>query len=292
MDRLSVDRRFLHLVAGCVHSEIKQVTAGALLARRLLAGPVAVGGGEPADVDELVLSDLAAPAPDLAANPRVETATVDLAAEAGALGRADVIFHLAGVVSGAAEADFDLGMRTNLDGTRAVLDAARSAGVPRTVHTSSVAAIGVRAGGAAADETHQSDLAKLVGTYKRSKFLAEQEVRRAVDGGQDVVIVNPTTPVGPWDAKPTPTGEIVVRFLNRRMPAYVDTGLNVVDVREVVELASDYLEGALPRRRAVCQQAMTQPHFAGCVDDHHGVGGGLLAAWQLRLAAAESRSER
>src|ERR1700722_2244042 len=115
---------------------------GSLLARRLLAGPFEIGG-EIADVDELVLADLAAPAPDLAADPRVRAATVDLVTEAGDLGRADAFFHLAGVVSGAAEADFDLGMRTNLDGTRAVLEhARRQADPPVLVFSSSVAVFG------------------------------------------------------------------------------------------------------------------------------------------------------
>jgi dihydroflavonol-4-reductase len=123
--------------------------------------------------------------------------------------------------------------RANVEGTRNVLAAARAAGVPRTVHTSSVAAIGVRGDGRPADETYQSPPERLIGAYKRSKYFGELEAQRAFAAGQDVVIVNPTTPVGPWDAKPTPTGEIVVRFLNRRMPAYVDTGLNVVDVRDV-----------------------------------------------------------
>ena len=116
---------------------------GTLIARRLLAGPVEVGGGEPADVDELVLADLAAPAADVAADPRVRPVTVDLVTQAGDLGRADVIFHLAGVVSGAAEADFDLGMRTNLDGTRAVLEQARRQPEPPVlVFSSSVAVFG------------------------------------------------------------------------------------------------------------------------------------------------------
>jgi dihydroflavonol-4-reductase len=93
----------------------------------------------------------------------------------------------------------------------------------------------VRKDGDPANETYQSAPADLIGAYKRSKYEAEREVARAVAGGQDVVIVNPTTPVGPWDAKPTPTGEIVVRFCSGRMPAYVDTGLNLVDVRQVAE---------------------------------------------------------
>lgn len=124
-------------------------------------------------------------------------------------------------------------MRTNVEGTRLVLGAARRAGVPRIVHTSSVAAIGVRKDGEPADESYQSAPEDLIGAYKRSKYEAEAEVRRAVAGGDDVVIVNPTTPIGPWDAKPTPTGEILVRFCTGRMPAYVDTGLNLVDVRDV-----------------------------------------------------------
>ena len=116
---------------------------GALLARRLLAGPVEVGG-RPADVDELVLADLVAPAPDLVADRRVRAVTTDLVTGAGDLGQADVIFHLAGVVSGAAEADFDLGMRVNLDGTRAVLEHARRQGEPPVLVFSSLNSTSVR----------------------------------------------------------------------------------------------------------------------------------------------------
>jgi dihydroflavonol-4-reductase len=141
------------------------------------------------------------------------------------------VFHLAAVYS-LWHRDRDAVMLANVGGTRSVLAAARTAGVPRTVHTSSVAAIGVRPDGAPADECYQSRFEDLVGTYKRSKYLAEHEARSAVAAGQDVVIVNPTTPVGPWDAKPTPTGEVILRFLRGRMPAYVDTGLNLIDVRD------------------------------------------------------------
>jgi len=116
---------------------------GTLLARRLLAGPIAAGGGEPAPVDELVLADLAAPPPDVAAEPRVRAVTGDLAATTGELGEADVIFHLAGVVSGAAEADFDLGMHGNVDGTRAILEHARRHRTPPVlVFSSSLAVFG------------------------------------------------------------------------------------------------------------------------------------------------------
>ncbi|MBV8642754.1 MAG: NAD-dependent epimerase/dehydratase family protein [Candidatus Eremiobacteraeota bacterium] len=151
---------------------------------------------------------------------------------AGTMDGCDGVFHLAATYS-LWRRDRTQIFRVNVEGTRAVLDAARRAGVPRVVHCSSVAALGVRADGRPADESHQSPPGDLVGAYKRSKYYAEAAARRAVDEGQDVVIVNPSTPVGPWDAKPTPTGEIVVRTLAGRMPAYVDTGLNVVDVRDV-----------------------------------------------------------
>jgi dihydroflavonol-4-reductase len=151
---------------------------------------------------------------------------------ADAMRGCDAVFHVAATYS-LWRRDRDTLSRANVEGTRNVLAAARAAGVPRTVHTSSVAAVGVRSDGRPADETYQSPPERLIGAYKRSKYFAELEAQRAFAAGQDVVIVNPTTPVGPWDAKPTPTGEIVVRFLNRRMPAYIDTGLNVVDVRDV-----------------------------------------------------------
>jgi dihydroflavonol-4-reductase len=150
---------------------------------------------------------------------------------ADAMRGCDAVFHVAATYS-LWHRDREAVLRANVDGTRSVLAAARKARVPRVVHTSSVAAIGVRSDNGPADETYQSPPERLVGIYKQSKYLAEVEARRAADD-QDVVIVNPTTPVGPWDAKPTPTGEIIVRFLNGRMPAYVDTGLNVVDVRAV-----------------------------------------------------------
>lgn len=123
--------------------------------------------------------------------------------------------------------------RSNVLGTRNVLAAARQARIERTVYTSSVAAIGVPPAGVPADETYQSPLEKLVGDYKKSKFLAEQEAHQAAQAGQDLVIVNPSTPVGPWDQKPTPTGDIILRFLRRQMPFYLETGLNLIDVRDV-----------------------------------------------------------
>jgi dihydroflavonol-4-reductase len=117
----------------------------------------------------------------------------------------------------------------NVEGTRNVLKAAKRAGVRRVVHTSTVGALGIPHGEAGREDTPVT-LDEMVGPYKRSKFLAEQEALRAAREGLPVVIVNPSTPVGPNDYKPTPTGRIIVDFLNRRMPAFMDTGLNLVDV--------------------------------------------------------------
>jgi dihydroflavonol-4-reductase len=122
--------------------------------------------------------------------------------------------------------------RANVEGTRKVLEAAGAAGVRRVVHTSSVATIGFRTNGRPADEDSPVALADMIGAYKRSKFMSEQVAMEAARGGLDVVVVNPTTPVGEQDIKPTPTGRVIVDFLKRKFPAYVDTGLNLVDVRE------------------------------------------------------------
>jgi dihydroflavonol-4-reductase len=142
------------------------------------------------------------------------------------------LFHVAAHYS-LWQVDRQLLYRHNVIGTRNVLEAARKAGIERTVYTSSVSAIGVGAVGKAVDETYQSPEEKLVGSYKKSKFLAEQEAKQAAAKGQDVVIVNPSSPIGPLDIKPTPTGDIILRFLRREMPCYMDTGLNFIDVRDV-----------------------------------------------------------
>ncbi len=123
--------------------------------------------------------------------------------------------------------------RANVDGTRALYEAAQAAGVERVVHTSSVGALGLREEGPPADEDTPVVFEKVVGHYKRSKVLAEREAEAFAARGLDLVIVNPSTPVGEADVKPTPTGKIIVDFLNRKIPAYVDTGLNLVDVRDV-----------------------------------------------------------
>jgi dihydroflavonol-4-reductase len=123
--------------------------------------------------------------------------------------------------------------RTNVDGTRAVLEAAGEAGVGRVVHTSSVAALGVPPDGGPGTEDTPVALKDMVSDYERSKFLAEQVALDFARRGLPVVVVNPSAPFGPWDVKPTPTGQMIVDFMRGRMVATVETGLNVVHVRDV-----------------------------------------------------------
>jgi dihydroflavonol-4-reductase len=165
----------------------------------------------------------------------VEIATGDLDDRASlerALHGCQALFHVA--------ADYRLGARdsaqlyrTNVDGTARIIDAALAAGVTRIVYTSSVATIGIPKDGTPGNEDTPVGLADMIGHYKRSKFLAEQRVLAAAAAGAPVVIVNPSTPVGPGDIKPTPTGQMVLDAANGRMPAFVDTGLNVVHVDDV-----------------------------------------------------------
>lgn len=151
-----------------------------------------------------------------------------------AVGNCQALFHVA--------ADYRLGARepaqlyrTNVDGTGNILETARRAGVSRTVYTSSVATIGIPADGSPGQEDTPVALADMVGHYKRSKFLAEELVRESARSGTSVVIVNPSTPIGAGDVKPTPTGRMVLDAACGRMPAYVDTGLNVVHVDDVAD---------------------------------------------------------
>jgi len=141
--------------------------------------------------------------------------------------------------------------RANVEGTRELLRMAREAGVARFVYTSSVATMRFRTDGAATDEDTPVSLRDMVGHYKRSKFLAEEHAIAAARGGQQVIILNPTTPIGPNDAKPTPTGRIFVDFLCGRFPAYMDTGLNIVDVAEVARTHADALTMGSPGRRYI-----------------------------------------
>jgi dihydroflavonol-4-reductase len=123
----------------------------------------------------------------------------------------------------------------NAGGTENVLRAAAEAGVSRVVYTSSVAALGLTSDGSPASETTPVERARIIGHYKKSKFDAERVALDWAARGLPVVVVNPSTPVGERDIKPTPTGQMIVDFLNRRMPAYVDTGLNLIDARDVAE---------------------------------------------------------
>ena len=141
--------------------------------------------------------------------------------------------------------------RANVEGTRGLLRLASEVGVARFVYTSSVATMHFRTDGQVIDEETPVSLRDMVGHYKRSKFMAEEQAIAAAQRGQEVIILNPTTPIGPNDAKPTPTGRIFVDFLNRRFPAYMDTGLNLVDVAEVARTHADALIRGTPGRRYI-----------------------------------------
>jgi dihydroflavonol-4-reductase len=141
--------------------------------------------------------------------------------------------------------------RANVDGTRELLRLARETGVKRFVYTSSVATMHFRTDGLVINEDTPVELSDMVGHYKRSKFLAEREAVAAAEAGQQVVILNPTTPIGPNDSKPTPTGRIFVDFLNGKFPAYMDTGLNLVDVAEVARAHAAALILGQPGKRYI-----------------------------------------
>ncbi|MFI5086817.1 MAG: hopanoid-associated sugar epimerase [Terriglobales bacterium] len=170
-----------------------------------------------------------------------------------AIAGCDVVFHVAADYRlwTRDAADMQSMYRSNVEGTRALIDAARQAGVRRIVYCSSVATMGFTGNGHPADENSPVRLQDMIGHYKRSKFIAEQVAIEAGRSGGDVVVVNPTTPVGEGDIKPTPTGRIILDFLKRKFPAYVDTGLNLVDVREVARGHIAALEKATPGERYI-----------------------------------------
>jgi len=141
--------------------------------------------------------------------------------------------------------------KVNLEGTRELLRIAREEDVSKVVYTSSVATMGFKADGTIVNEETPVALSDMIGHYKRSKFLGEQEAIQAAKAGQHVMILNPTTPIGAGDAKPTPTGRIIVDFLNKRFPAYVDTGLNLVDVTEVARMHVVALDCGTPGERYI-----------------------------------------
>ena len=205
---------FLTGATGFVGSHVARALAEQGAALRLLVRP---------NSNKKNLDDLKA---DLVTGDLRDPATLEKA-----IAGCDVVFHVA--------ADYRLWVRdpdemyrANVEGTRAILETARKNNVRRVVYTSSVATMGFTSNGQPADENSPVSLKNMIGPYKRSKFMAEQVAIEAAHAGQDVVIVNPTTPVGERDIKPTPTGRIVIDFLKKKFPAYVDTGLNLVDVKE------------------------------------------------------------
>ena len=167
-----------------------------------------------------------------------------------ALRGCDALMHVA--------ADYRLWVRdpkemyaANVEGTRALLRLAREEAVPRAVYTSSVATMGFQKDGTIVDEQSPVMLSDMVGHYKRSKYMAEQVALEAGRAGQHVITLNPTTPIGSGDVKPTPTGRIVVDFLNGNFPAYMDTGLNLVDAEEVARTHVAALERGQPGERYI-----------------------------------------
>ena len=147
--------------------------------------------------------------------------------------------------------DPDAMIGANVNGTRDLLRIAREEKVRRVVYTSSVATMGFKSDGTIVDEQTPVSLKDMIGHYKRSKYLGEQEALQAAAKGQEVIILNPTSPIGSHDLKPTPTGQIIVDFLNKRFPAYMDTGLNLVDVHEVARIHVVATETGRPGQRYI-----------------------------------------
>jgi len=216
-------RLFLTGATGFVGSHVARLAGAQGAQLRLLARKTSNTKNLPTGAD-VVIGDLREPA-----------------ALASALQGCDALLHGA--------ADYRLWVpdpaemyKANVDGTRELLRLAREAGVPRVVYTSSVATMGFKTDGTIVDEETPVREADMIGHYKRSKWLAEQVALEAARNGQQVMVLNPTTPIGAMDTKPTPTGRIVVDFLKRKFPAYVDTGLNLVDVGEIARMHMVALE--------------------------------------------------
>lgn len=190
---------------------------------------------------------------DNIAGLRAEVVQGDLCAPASlarAISGCEFVFHVA--------ADYRLWVRdpeqmyrANVEGTRAILEAAKQSGVRRVIYCSSVATMGFTERDQVVDENTPVSLGDMIGHYKRSKFMAEQIALQAGRSGANVVVVNPTTPIGEGDIKPTPTGRIIVDFLKRKFPAYVDTGLNLADVKEVARGHLLAMEKAVPGERYI-----------------------------------------
>jgi len=225
-------RLFVTGATGFVGSHVAAMAAEQGAELRLLARKSSNTANLPAGA-ELVVGDLRAPE-----------------GFAAALQGCDAVIHVA--------ADYRLWVpdpadmyKANVEGTRELLRLAREAGVPRVVYTSSVATMGFDAAGTVVDEATPVGEADMIGHYKRSKWMAEQVAMAAARDGQQVIVLNPTTPIGAMDTKPTPTGRIMVDFLNKNFPAYVDTGLNLVDVREIARMHLVALERGVPGERYI-----------------------------------------
>ncbi|MBT0654313.1 hopanoid-associated sugar epimerase [Geomobilimonas luticola] len=168
---------------------------------------------------------------------------------------------------------------SNVAGTRNILEAALKIGMSRVVYTSSVGTLGNPGDGTPGSESTPVALADMVGHYKKSKFLAEREAENFIPRGLPLVIVNPSTPVGPRDVKPTPTGKIIVDFLNRKMPAYLDTGLNLIDVEDCARghiLAAD--RGRIGEKYILGNENLTLRQIFALLEELTG-----LAAPRVRL---------
>jgi dihydroflavonol-4-reductase len=225
-------RLFVTGATGFVGAHVAQMAAAEGAELRLLTRSTSNTGNLPGGAD-VVVGDLREPEKF-----------------ASALAGCDALIHVA--------ADYRLWVpdpaemyKANVEGTRTLLRLAREAGVRRVVYTSSVATMGFKKDGTVVDEETAVCEADMIGHYKRSKWMAEQVAIEAAQGGQQVMILNPTTPIGSLDTKPTPTGRIVVDFLNGNFPAYVDTGLNLVDVDEIARMHLVALERGRPGERYI-----------------------------------------
>jgi dihydroflavonol-4-reductase len=170
-----------------------------------------------------------------------------------AMSGCDVVFHVAADYRlwTPTKADVEQMYRSNVEGTKAIIAAALETGVRRVVYTSSVATMGFKSDGTMVDESAPVSLGNMVSHYKKSKFMAEQVALEAGRKGANLVVVNPTTPIGEQDVKPTPTGRIILDFLKRKFPAYVETGLNLVDVHQCARGHLLAMEKARPGERYI-----------------------------------------
>ncbi|HYX68343.1 MAG TPA: hopanoid-associated sugar epimerase [Terriglobales bacterium] len=224
---------FVTGATGFVGSHVARVLSQQGAELRLLVRPTSLTGNLEGLAGERVTGDLRDPA-----------------SLRKAMSGCEMVFHVA--------ADYRLWTRdpsemyrSNVEGTRELIKAAQACGVRRVIYTSSVATMGFTKNGTPCDEGSPVSLAAMIGHYKRSKFMAEQVAIEAARAGADVVMVNPTAPIGEQDIKPTPTGRVILDFLKRKFPAYVDTGLNLVDVAEVARGHVAAAEKARPGERYI-----------------------------------------